>query len=102
VKWNVPYCASKAAVGAITRCLAVEWASKNIRVLDVASGYVETEMNADAMHGALGDYLAKRIPGGQPGTPEGIARLVASLFTEEIPFFTGETIYVDGAQGIAH
>ena len=35
---NVGYCASKAAVGAITRCLASEWAKDNIRVLDVAPG----------------------------------------------------------------
>ena len=32
VKRNLAYCASKAAVGAITRCLAVEWAAKGIRV----------------------------------------------------------------------
>ena len=36
VKRNLAYCACKAAVGAITRCLAVEWASKGIRVIDVA------------------------------------------------------------------
>jgi NAD(P)-dependent dehydrogenase (short-subunit alcohol dehydrogenase family) len=40
---NVRYCASKAAVGVITRCLASEWAKDNIRVLDVAPGYIETE-----------------------------------------------------------
>ena len=102
VKWNVAYCASKAAVGAITRCLAVEWASKNIRVLDVAPGYVETEMNADAMAGALGEYLARRIPGGRPGTPDAIGRMVAAIFAEDIAFLTGETIYVDGAHAIAH
>jgi NAD(P)-dependent dehydrogenase (short-subunit alcohol dehydrogenase family) len=102
VKWNVPYCASKAAVGAITRCLAVEWAPRNIRVLDVAPGYVETELNAEAMHGPLGEYLAKRIPGGAPASPEAIARIVASLFSEDVAFLTGETIYVDGGQGIAH
>ena len=63
VKRNVAYCASKAAVGAITRCLAVEWASKNIRVLDVAPGYIETDLNRDAFQGPLREFLAKRIPG---------------------------------------
>jgi len=53
VKRNVAYCASKAAVGAITRCLAVEWASKGIRVLDVAPGYIETDLNRDAFKGPL-------------------------------------------------
>lgn len=102
VKRNVAYCASKAAVGAITRCLAVEWASKNIRVLDVAPGYIETDLNRDAFQGPLREFLAKRIPGGKHGTPGDIAKLVAAIFSEDIPFLTGETIYIDGGQGIAH
>lgn len=102
VKRNLAYCASKAAVGAITRCLAVEWASKGIRVLDVAPGYIETELNAGAMKGTLRAFLEQRIPAGRPGTAEGVARLVASLFCEDIPFLTGETIYLDGGQGMAH
>jgi NAD(P)-dependent dehydrogenase (short-subunit alcohol dehydrogenase family) len=102
VKRNVAYCASKAAVGAITRCLAVEWAPKKIRVLDVAPGYIETDLNREAFAGPLREFLARRIPGGQHGTPQDIARLVAAIFAEDIPFFTGETIYVDGGQGMAH
>lgn len=102
VKRNVAYCASKAAVGAITRCLAVEWASKGIRVLDVAPGYIETDLNRDAFQGPLREFLAKRIPGGKHGTPQDIARLVAAIFSEDIPFLTGETIYIDGGQGISH
>ena len=102
VKRNVAYCASKAAVGAITRCLAVEWASKNIRVLDVAPGYIETDLNRDAFKGPLREFLAKRIPGGKHGTPQDIAKLVAAIFTEDLPFLNGETIYIDGGQGIAH
>jgi NAD(P)-dependent dehydrogenase (short-subunit alcohol dehydrogenase family) len=103
VKRNLAYCASKAAVGAMTRCLAVEWASKGIRVLDVAPGYVVTDLNRDALEsGPVREYIDKRIPGRQPGTPEDIARLVAALFSEDIPFLTGETIYIDGGHGIAH
>ncbi len=102
VKRNLAYCASKAAVGAITRCLAVEWASKGIRVLNVAPGYIATELNADAMQGPLGSYLAQRIPTGNPGQTSAVARLVASLLCEDIPFLTGETIYLDGGQGMAH
>ena len=102
VKRNLAYCASKAAVGAMTRCLAVEWAGKGIRVIDVAPGYIETDLNRDAFAGPLRDYLAKRIPGGKHGTPEDVARLVAAIFTEDLPFLNGETIYLDGAQGIAH
>ena len=102
VKQNLAYCASKAAVGAITRCLAVEWAPKKIRVLDVAPGYIETELNAEAMKGPLRAFLESRIPGKRPGTAAQVARLVASLFGEDNAFLTGETIYVDGGQGMAH
>jgi NAD(P)-dependent dehydrogenase (short-subunit alcohol dehydrogenase family) len=103
VKRNLAYCASKAAVGAMTRCLAVEWASKGIRVLDVAPGYVITDLNRQSLErGPVRDYIDKRIPGRRPGTVEEIARLVGAIFSEDIPFLTGETIYIDGGQGIAH
>jgi NAD(P)-dependent dehydrogenase (short-subunit alcohol dehydrogenase family) len=102
VKRNLAYCASKAAVGAITRCLAVEWAAKGIRVIDVAPGYIETDLNREAFAGPLRDYLAKRIPGGKHGTPADVARLVAAIYGEDIAFLNGETIYLDGGQGIAH
>ena len=103
VKRTLAYCASKAAVGAITRCLAVEWAADNIRVVDVAPGYIATDLNRETLAaGPLRAYLEKRIPRGEPGTAEEVARLVAALFREDLRFLSGETIYIDGAQGIAH
>ncbi|HIE4194957.1 MULTISPECIES: SDR family NAD(P)-dependent oxidoreductase [Burkholderia] len=103
VKRNLAYCASKAAVGAITRCLAVEWASKGIRVINIAPGYIHTDLNADMIaSGSLSAYLEKRIPRGRPGSAEEIGTLVATLFAHGTTFLTGETIYVDGGQGIAH
>ena len=103
VKKNLAYCASKAAVGAMTRCLAVEWASKGIRVIDVAPGYVITDLNRDSLEsGPVREYIEKRIPLRRPGTANEIARLVAALFSEDIAFLTGETIYIDGGQGMAH
>ncbi|MFS0736621.1 SDR family oxidoreductase [Sphingomonas sp. 1P06PA] len=103
VKRNLAYCASKAAVGAITRVLAVEWAAKGIRVIDVAPGYIVTDLNRGSLaEGPLRAYLDKRIPGGAPGEADDVARLVAGLFAMDARFLTGETIYVDGGQGIAH
>lgn len=103
VKQNLAYCASKAAVAAIGRVLAVEWAVKNIRALTVAPGYVVTDLNGDAMaDGPLRSYLAKRIPRRTPANVDEISRMVAGLFKMDCGFLTGETIYVDGGQGIAH
>jgi NAD(P)-dependent dehydrogenase (short-subunit alcohol dehydrogenase family) len=102
VKRNLAYCASKAAVGAITRVLAVEWAGQGIRVLNVAPGYIVTDLNRAVMSGPLAAYLEKRIPAGKPGTAEDVGKLVAGLFAMQSAFLTGETIYIDGAQGIAH
>lgn len=104
VKRNLAYCASKAAVGAITRVLAVEWASKGIRTINVAPGYIVTDLNGDAMApgGPLRAYLDKRIPGKEPGTAADVGALVASLFSPAGAFLNGETIYVDGGQGIVH
>jgi NAD(P)-dependent dehydrogenase (short-subunit alcohol dehydrogenase family) len=100
---NLAYTASKAAVGAITRCLAVEWAKDGITVINVAPGYIETDLNREFLsRQSVRDYLIPRIPMGRTGRPEEVARLVAALFTEDLAFMTGETVYMDGAQTIAH
>lgn len=103
VKRNLAYCASKAAVGAISRCLAVEWAPAGIRVVNIAPGYILTDLNREALSdGPLSAFLQKRIPTGGPSGTDAVAKLAAMLLEENIPFLTGETIYLDGGQGIAH
>jgi NAD(P)-dependent dehydrogenase (short-subunit alcohol dehydrogenase family) len=52
--------------------------------------------------GPLREFLEKRVPVRRPGTPQEVARLVGALFADDIPFLTGETIYIDGGQGMAH
>lgn len=100
---NLAYCASKAAVGAITRCLAVEWAKDGIQVMNVAPGYIETDLNADYLgREKVKTWLSGRIPTGGPGRPEDVAALVASLIGGANPYLTGETIYIDGGQGMNH
>lgn len=101
VKGSLAYCASKAAVGAITRCLAVEWAAAGVRVVDVAPGYIVTDFNKEALaSGPLRKFLSRRIPGGEPGSTGDVAKLVGALYAHDIPFLSGETIYIDGAQGV--
>jgi NAD(P)-dependent dehydrogenase (short-subunit alcohol dehydrogenase family) len=100
VSENLAYCASKAAVAAMTRCLASEWAKDGIRVLDVAPGYIETDLNREFLaNEKVRSWLKQRVPVGRPGSVGEVARLVGALFDEKIGFLTGETIYVDGGQG---
>lgn len=103
VPGSLAYCASKAAIGAMTRCLAAEWAADGISVMNVAPGYVETNLNEKILErDSFNQWLATRIPFGKPGVPEDVGRLVAAMFAEDIPFMTGETIYIDGGQGMYH
>jgi NAD(P)-dependent dehydrogenase (short-subunit alcohol dehydrogenase family) len=103
VSRSVAYCASKAAIGAVTRCLAVEWAADNIRVVDVAPGYIATDLNADFREkDSVKAWIKRRIPVARPGAPDEVARLVGSLFRSNLGFLTGETIYIDGGQGMHH
>ncbi len=100
---NLAYCASKAAVAAMTRCMAVEWARDNIRVMNVAPGYIETDLNRDFLdREKVKAFMRQRIPVGGPGSAAEIARLVAAILGERIGFLTGETIYIDGGQGMNH
>lgn len=103
VKRNLAYCASKAAVGAISRCLAVEWAPDGIMVVNIAPGYIETDLNKEFLaRESIRDWLSQRIPTGQAAGPDQVARLIGSLLDEKLPFLTGETIYIDGGQGMFH
>lgn len=100
---NLAYCASKAAVAAMTRCWAVEWAGDAIQVINLAPGYIETDLNKDFLgRETVRAWLAERVPLGRPGTTDEVARLAAMLLAEDIPYLTGETIYMDGGQGVNH
>ena len=48
------------------------------------------------------DFITKRIPSGEIGTPEEVAKLVAGIADENLHFLNGETIYLDGGQGMNH
>ena len=100
---NLAYCASKAAVAAMTRVMAVEWAADGISVINVAPGYIETDMNRDYLNREkVHTWMSQRIPVGRPGQVNEVARMVVAIFSENISFLTGETIYIDGGHGINH
>jgi NAD(P)-dependent dehydrogenase (short-subunit alcohol dehydrogenase family) len=101
VKNNAAYCASKAAVGAITRCLAVEWATQQINVVNVAPGFVLTDINAAYLGRAdIQRSMGAAMPLGRPGTTDEVAQFVATLLASAVPLLTGSTLYLDGAHGL--
>ena len=96
------YCASKAAVGGLTRSLAAEWARHGVQVNCLAPGY----MNTDIPRAALADpktrerFLSK-IPARRIGEPEEAAALAVYMASPASDFMTGQTVYLDGGQTTA-
>ena len=88
------YNASKGAVNIMTKSLALEYASQNIRVNAVCPGYVESGMvNKEAL-GEFYDGLVARHPIGRLGKAEEIAH--AMIFLCENDFMTGSSLIIDG------
>jgi NAD(P)-dependent dehydrogenase (short-subunit alcohol dehydrogenase family) len=85
------YAAAKAALGMLSRNLALELARYGIRVNSVAPGVIATPRNeADA------ERLDPEVPLGRPGKPEEVAALVAWLCSEEASYVTGSSYVMDG------
>jgi NAD(P)-dependent dehydrogenase (short-subunit alcohol dehydrogenase family) len=95
---RLAYCASKAAVAAMTRVLAIEWAAHGVRVNAVAPGYVETELIGAAVRAGELDTapLARRTPVGRLARPEEIARAILFLLDPANDYVTGHVLAVDG------
>jgi NAD(P)-dependent dehydrogenase (short-subunit alcohol dehydrogenase family) len=87
---------TKGGLNAATKSLAIEYASKGIRVNAVAPGVIKTPMHGAETH----DFLAKLHPVGRMGETKDIVDAV--LFLESAAFVTGEILHVDGGQSAGH
>ncbi len=97
------YCVSKAALDQLTRCAALELASKGVRVNAVNPGVVRTNlhrnsgMNEDA-YAAFVERSKTTHPMGRIGEPEEIAGLVVFLASPKAGWITGATYSIDGGR----
>jgi 3-oxoacyl-[acyl-carrier protein] reductase len=89
------YAASKGAVNAFTRSVAMELARKKVTVNAVAPGVVETEMSSEVIRRAQ-DIILNSVALKRLGQPEEIAKVVAFLASDDSSYITGEVIRVDG------
>ena len=89
------YAASKGAINAFTRALAVELAPRRITVNAVAPGVIETDMSRAIRDGA-GEEVASRILLRRFGTAVEVAYAVWFLASRFAEYITGEVIHVDG------
>jgi NAD(P)-dependent dehydrogenase (short-subunit alcohol dehydrogenase family) len=87
------YSTSKAALSALTREMAVEFAALGVRVNAVSPGEIETAMLAPEY-----ESLVPRIPLHRLGTPDEVAAVILRLCTEDFGYVTGAEIFVTGGQ----
>ena len=93
------YCAAKAGVIGMTKCLAKELAGRNVTVNAVAPGYIDTDMTA-VLPEKVKEAGMAQIPLGRMGRPEDVAEAVAFLASEHAGYITVQVFLVDGGMGI--
>ena len=89
------YAAAKAGQIGLTKSVARELASRNIRVNAVAPGYVETDMTAGLPEAAKSKMM-ELIPLARLGSAEDVANAVAFLASDQASYVTGEVLRVNG------
>ncbi|MCZ6833637.1 MAG: glucose 1-dehydrogenase [Acidobacteria bacterium] len=99
----LPYCASKAAVDQITRCLSLELGPRGVRVNAVNPGVVVTNLHraggmAEEDYQAFLERGSETHPLGRVGQPEEVAELILFLASSKAAWITGTTMSIDGGR----
>ena len=94
------YAASKAAITAMSKSLAIEYAKKNITINCVSPGFIQSKMTDNIVE-SIKAVLTSRIPMSKLGTGEDVSNTVAFLSSDAASYITGETIHVNGGMYMA-
>jgi 3-oxoacyl-[acyl-carrier protein] reductase len=89
------YSASKAGLIGVTKSLALETASRSVRVNAVAPGYIATDMTA-GLPDKVKEAFIEKIPLKRMGTPQDVAAAVLFFASDDSVYITGQVIPVDG------
>jgi len=89
------YAASKAAIIAMSKSLAIEYAKKNITINCVSPGFIQSNMT-DKIVESIKAVLTSRIPMSKLGTGEDVSNTVAFLSSDAASYITGQTLHVNG------
>ncbi len=92
---QVNYAASKAGLIGLTKSVAKEVATRNIRVNAIAPGFIETKMT-HVLSDDVKQAMLNQIPLGKFGTPQDVANLVVFLVTDDSNYITGQVISING------
>ena len=94
------YTASKAAIVAMSKSLAIEYAKKNININCISPGFIKTAMT-DNIDEKFREVIVSKIPSARLGEPDDIANAVLFLSSDQSNYINGETIHVNGGMYMA-
>jgi len=94
------YTASKAAIVAMSKSLAIEYAKKNININCISPGFIKTAMT-DKIDEKFKDVIISKIPSARLGEPDDIANAVCFLCSDQSSYINGETLHVNGGMYMA-